>query len=235
MATLSPSDREYRKTQNKKIITYGCLPVVAIAFLIAVVGSLADDKPGAKSDGADSTAQETEHKQTPAEFDAQLKREITSFSKGTMQAIAEDITVEQLQLRLILYSSWAVMLSKADSSALPETKKLAKELRENVVKRQKKDFPLLRKRYVEIVAAKLWENDIDVTASGKRNEYINFTAGAFAANKNIQEVQQTLSTVLQEFRFKQSRYRWYKGDDEYTYYTLESAADENVVPISWGK
>lgn len=232
---LSPTDPNYRKAQNKKIITYGCLPVAAIAFLIAIIGSFADDKTGAQS-AADSTTQAAEHEQTPAEFDAVLTQELEAFKKGsTLQPIAEDKTVEQLQMRLLLYTSWAAMVAKADSSGLPETKKLGKELRENVAKRQKKDFPQLRKRYVELVAAKLWENDIDVTVSGKRNEYINFTAGMFAANKNKQEVQQTLSSVLSQFRFKQTRYRWYKGQDEYTYYTLESAADESVVPISWGE
>lgn len=29
MAQLSPFDREHRKAQNKKILTYGCLPIDA--------------------------------------------------------------------------------------------------------------------------------------------------------------------------------------------------------------
>jgi hypothetical protein len=127
------------------------------------------------------------------------------------------------------------MVNKADSSDLPETNTLGKKLRDNVVKRQKKDFPLLRKRYAEVIASKLWENDIEVTVSGKRNEYINFTGGMFATNKNIGEVQKTLSSILQQFRFKQARYRWYKGDDDYTSFTLESEADDKVTTISWGE
>ena len=31
------------------------------------------------------------------------------------------------------------------------------------------------------------------------------------------------------FRFKQSRYRWYKGADEYTYYTIYEGKDTDLV------
>jgi hypothetical protein len=237
MAQRSPSELEHRKAQSKQILTYGCLPLVALIFIIAIVSSLTDDdKADAKSPDAESSAQAPEHTQTPEELQEQLKRELASFKKpSTMQAIAEDNTVEQLQMRLIVYNLWATMVAKADGSASSETTTLGKELRDNVAKRQRKDFPGLRKRYVEVIASKLWENDIDVTVSGKRNEYINFTAGMFATNKNIKDVQGTLSSILQQFRFKQARYRWYKGDDDYTLFTLESEADDKVTTISWGE
>jgi hypothetical protein len=235
MAQLSPSELEHRKAQSKKIVTYGCLPLVALVVIISIVSSLTDDKADAKSPDAESSAEATAHRQTPEEFQEQLQRELDSFANPKMQAITADKTVDQLQLRLIVYNLWATMVDKADSSDLPETKTLGKKLLDNVKKRQKRDFPLLRNRYAEVIASKLWENDIDVSVSGKRNEYINFTGSMFATNKNIGEVQKTLRSILHQFRFKQARYRWYKGDDEYTSFTLESEADDNVTTISWGE
>lgn len=208
---------------------------MALVFLISIISSLTDDdKADAKAPDAESSAQASEHMQTPKEFQEQLNRELASFANPKMQPIAEDNTVDQLQMRLIVYTLWATMVNKADSSDLPETKTLGKKLRDHVEKRQKKDFPLLRKRYAEVIASKLWESDIEVSVSGKRNEYINFTGAMFATNKNIGEVQKTLSSILHQFRFKQARYRWYKGDEDYTHYTLESEADGNVITISWG-
>lgn len=79
MTLLSPSARDCRNAQNKKILTYGCLPVAAVVFLIAIVGSLADDNAGALTSGADSSANAPGHEQTPGEFEEQLRRELASF------------------------------------------------------------------------------------------------------------------------------------------------------------
>jgi hypothetical protein len=103
MAQLSPSDLEHRKAQSKQILTYGCLPLVALVVIISIVSSLVDDdKADAKSRDTESSTPATEHKQTPEEFQEQLQRELASFANPKMQAIAEDNTVDQLQLRLIV-------------------------------------------------------------------------------------------------------------------------------------
>ncbi|ADV48762.1 hypothetical protein Celal_1450 [Cellulophaga algicola DSM 14237] len=92
-----------------------------------------------------------------------------------------------------------------------------------------REFPILRKEYAKIIAKKIWENDIDVTSSSRGNRYINFSGGVFAANKNKQEFQEQVNEVLKMFRFNQSRYRWYKGADEYTYYTIYEGKDSDLM------
>ena len=75
----------------------------------------------------------------------------------------------------------------------------------------------------------MWENDIEVSANGTGKQYINFTGGIFAANKNKKEFQTQVQKVLNMLRFKQARYRWYKGESEYTYYKMYEGKDSEPV------
>jgi hypothetical protein len=75
----------------------------------------------------------------------------------------------------------------------------------------------------------MWENDIEVSANGTGKKYVNFSGGVFAANKNKQEFQTQVQEVLNMFRFNQARYRWYKEESEYTYYTMYEGKDSEPV------
>ena len=108
---------------------------------------------------------------------------------------------------------------------------LANNLKTRVVNFQISEFPKIRQAYVNIMAHKLWEQDIYVTCSGSNNSIINFTGGVFVTNQNIQETQSLLQSQLKEFRFKQSRFRWYKDADEYTYFNITSQKDNELVNL----
>jgi len=138
-------------------------------------------------------------------------------------------TIESLQIELVLFSTWANIINDGNKSEDPEIQKLVKQLKPKVVRIQAREFPILRKEYAKIVAKKMWENDIDVYSSSKGNRYINFSGGMFAANKNKQDFQEEVNEVLSMFRYKQSRYRWYKGASEYTYYIMYEGKDSDLV------
>ncbi|MCM4150026.1 hypothetical protein DHD05_00340 [Arenibacter sp. N53] len=157
----------------------------------------------------------------------QLERELNSVNAGVDFSSYRE-TVESLQIELILFGTWARIITDGEKSENSEIQKLAKQLKPKVVKMQLKEFPILRKEYSKIVAAKLWENDIEVSVSGSGNKHINFSGGIFAANKNKQEFQKQINEVVTMFRFNQARYRWYKGADEYTYYTMYVGKDSDL-------
>lgn len=158
----------------------------------------------------------------------QLKRELKSIDEGIDFSSYRE-TVESLQIEIVLFGSWAKTIADGKGSDDTEINKLANQLNSKVAKLQVREFPILRKEYAKIVAEKMWENDIDVNSSSKGNRYINFSGGIFAANKNKQDFQQQLNEVLKMFRYKQSRYRWYKGASEYTYYTVYDGQDSDPV------
>ena len=158
-----------------------------------------------------------------------IKREIESINDGVDFSIYRG-TVESLQLELVMFGAWAITIEEGQESEDIEVQKLSKELRSKVERMQKKEFPILRKEYAKVVRDLMWEHDIDIYSSGgSKEKYINLTGGIFASNKNIKDFQGTLSEVLEMFRFNQARYRWYKGDSEYTYYTIYEGKDSDLV------
>jgi hypothetical protein len=182
-----------------------------------------EDKKLAKELEAKKAAEEEKLKQKE-----QLEREIKSVNNGVDFTTYRG-TVDALQMELILFGTWANIITKGVNSDDPEIQKLANQLKPKVANMQIKEFPKLRKEYANIVAKKMWENDIEVTSNGTNNKYINFSGGIFAANKNKQDFQNEVHEVLKMFRFNQSRYRWYKGADEYTYYTIYEGKDSDLV------
>ena len=160
----------------------------------------------------------------------QLEREIKSINDG-IDFSSYRGTVDALQLELILFANWRDLINNGENSDDSEIIELAKQLKPKVVSVQIKEFPKLRKEYGRIVANKMWENDIEVTANGSNFKYINFSGGIFAANKNKQDFQNEVNEVLKMFRFNQSRYRWYKEADEYTYWTIYEGKDSDLVNL----
>lgn len=195
-------------------------------FLIKKADSLKnlseDEKLNAKKQQEESIKKEKLLKQKE-----QLEREIKSIDDGIK--FAEGSTIESLQMDIIIFASWSKIIKEAEDSEDTEINDLGKKLNSKVSKIQIQEFPNLRKQYAKIVSNKMWENDIEVYANGTGKNYINFTGGVFAANKNKKDFQTQVHEVLKMFRFKQSRYRWYKGEDEYTYYTIYEGKDSEPV------
>lgn len=181
------------------------------------------EKRLAKEMEAKKAAEEEKRKQKK-----QLKKEIKSINEGVDFSTYRG-SVDALQMELVLFGTWADIIKKGEKSDDSEIQKLAKQLRLKVINYQIREFPKLRKGYANVVAKKMWENDIEVYANGPKNTYINFTGGLFAANKNKKDFQEQVHEVLKMFRFNQSRYRWYDGADEYTYWTIYEGQDSDLV------
>lgn len=158
----------------------------------------------------------------------QLERELKSIYDGVDFSTYRG-TVDALQIEIALFGTWANIIIEGLSSDDPEIKKLAEQLKSKVETIQEQEFPKLRQEYAIVVSKLMWEHDIDVTASGRGYNYLNFTGGLFAANKNKKDFQEQLKDASSMFRFKQTHYRWYKGDNEYTYYTTYEGKDTDLV------
>ncbi len=141
------------------------------------------------------------------------------YYRGTIQNIKNELALFHKLGRIVEDSK----LSKHDN-----VKKIGRNLGYKLIKLQQFEYPKLRKEYANILANKLWEKDIDVYASGTRNYYLNITGGIFAANKNKADFENSLVGLFQSLHYKKIKYRWYKGQDDYTYYTLSSAKDNEI-------
>ncbi|MET4080864.1 hypothetical protein ABIB40_000808 [Pedobacter sp. UYP30] len=147
--------------------------------------------------------------------------DISNMDLSTLQSINIAVSVFQIYSRLVKEGN---ITPDKDVASLTST------LRSKVVASQVKCFPRIRKAYFQLAKDRLWENDVYVTISGKGNTILKFTGGYFATNLNIKETQQALQEMLKKLRFKQTQYRWYKGQDEYTPYKIDSNNDSVLQP-----
>jgi len=214
---------------TKSKLTTHLFSAIAVNFFLFIAFGSVDDKKTNSNSSSSSSTPATEKPQTPEELTQQLNREIAGFDKPFDNSSYTG-TVESIQMELVLFSVWKIIIRKGENSN-SENQKLASGLKKKVVNLQIKEFPRMRKKYAEVIAKKLWENDIYVSVQGGTNGIINFSAGMFAANKNIQDTQNMLNKVLTEFRFKETRFRWYKEADEFTYYKLETPNDKELITL----
>jgi hypothetical protein len=215
--------------------------IIIAVLIIAIIGSQVDKKkvgskitakasiqPDIADKGVKKDADTEDKKTAEQKLTEQLKREIASFDKPFDNSSYAG-SIQAIQMELVLFGVWAHIINEGKNSDNSENIKLAQHLQKMVTQRQVKEFARMRKSYAEAAAEKLWESNIYITVSGNNNSIINLTGGLFASNKNIADTQQTLQDILSEFRFKEVRYRWYKGADEFTYYKLETPKDSEPV------
>lgn len=206
---------------------------IALAgFIFIAFGSEDDDvKPETSTESFSSTtAREETIEDIPNQI-AQLKRELVSIEEGVNFSTYRN-TIEATQMELVLFAAWAKTINEALLSENTEVKALGEELERKVKNIQIKEFPILRKAYAKAVNQKLWEQNIETQILGNKNKTIQFTGGYFANNGNKAQTQETLQEALKMFRFSRVNYKWYKYDDDYTYYEIDSPDDSELMSFN---
>lgn len=196
-----------------------------VIFFIAIIKCTQTDSLPEKNSLITKTEKNSDKK---IDLKTRLQKEIKSLDKN--KDFSENITsVDGIVITLALYKVYASIIKEGKDSKNIDEQKLAADLEKKVVTSQILTFPKLRLAYYKLIKEKLWENDVEVRIIGSKNKTLQFTAGYFAANKNIQETQTTLYEMLSNLRFSQTQYKWYSGDDEYTYYNIESPKDSEII------
>ncbi len=225
-------------TQDKNL--KGCVitlfAIIFIAFIVFIITSINDDENSThnetsseyNSPSSSDLGSETNSTENEENLKTKLEKEINDIENGkdfsSFRKSRESILIE-----IALFSYWTDLIMKASVDTAGEISSLGKKLEKSLKKIQLKEFPLLRKSYAEFVKNKLWESDIDVTISGNNYTTITLIGAVFASNKNKQDVQNELSEILNILRFKRINYKWYKYDDEYTYWKLYEGKDTDPV------
>jgi hypothetical protein len=130
---------------------------------------------------------------------------------------------------LSVFDKWADLLTTADVRADARVKKAAIQLRQRVGALQQKEFPKMRKAWASDVNNTMWEHDVTAQVLGSKATTLSLVGGAFAANRNIKAVQETLSPILRRLRFRRLQFKWIPSASEYTYYNYDVPEDNVVV------
>ncbi|MBK8487590.1 MAG: hypothetical protein IPL48_07365 [Bacteroidetes bacterium] len=161
------------------------------------------------------------------EFKSKLDREIESFKTFDGSQYRGDIS--SIQIEIALFAFWSKIIIDSENHENVEINSLGKVLKSKVIALQKSEFPKMRKNYGEVLNKKLWTDNIKVKTKGSGYTTLEFEGGVFANNQNKQDTQQALSDILNQLRFKRINYKWYEYDDEYTYYSLKTGQDGDLV------
>lgn len=204
--------------------------IIAIIFIVQLASNKSDEKTS-KVNTNETPSNEVDNESKPTEIDLKTKIKNTiksidggdDFTKSPMESAASFATV------IGVYKAFVSIINEGKQSNDKEILKLTEELSKKVSTSQLKNFPKLRKAYFKFLKNSLWEHDIYVNLSGNKNTTLQFTGTYYAANKNIKDSQEALSEMLYLLRFKRTEYRWYKESDEYTYYTLDSSKDSELI------
>ena len=180
--------------------------------------------------GIKSLVREQEAEAEANAYLAQVEREIAgldNFDVSTYTASKETITIG-----LALFSVWADLARKASHHKLSPSQKKRVEVYRNKVRRvQANSLPRLRDAYGPVLRKSLWQFDMEASTYGAGYRTIEFVGGVFAANRNIEEFHGQMRETLHQLRFKEARYKWYKGADRFTYYKLDSPPDTELVVL----
>ncbi len=158
-----------------------------------------------------------------------INKEIDWINKFNWEIYRNSVT--SIQIEIALFSAYASIIDEYINDSNPTIKNLAIQLKTKVSNLQKKEFPKIRKAYSDLVSKTMWEHNIEVQAKWTWYSTIEFVWGVFANNKNIKDSYSTLYEILKLLRFDKANFKWYKYDDEYTYYNIESLSDDKVEQI----
>lgn len=157
-----------------------------------------------------------------AEIQSIKDYDINNIYKGTLFS---------LKAELYYFSGHWNSINNYEEYQNKETEKYIKIYKNELKKLQKRQFPKIRKQYYKVIKEKFWLEDIYVTISGSNYTHLNFTGSIFVNNRNIKDFQDLVNETFLQLRFKFIYYRWYKGQDDYTYYSITSVKDEDPVSI----
>jgi len=200
------------------------------AFLLMSVGSSDDKKLDIESLNNDITEIEL----TPEEKSNDITNTLNYYDKllDSFNINSSYSSIEQIYMsRVLLYGISDNLIKAKLDSINPNNAIHAEQQRKKLIKIQEKIFPKFRQEYVKIIKQKLWVNDCYVKISGKNSDIISFTSGAFAANKNIDDFNKTITKTLLDLRFKEARYYWYEGS-RYTYYDYKEHSQDDKDPVT---
>ncbi|HTO15651.1 MAG TPA: hypothetical protein VLZ83_07760 [Edaphocola sp.] len=220
---VESTDKNYKIAQNK------IREIDSILFQIKKEKIIQDSVSKVEKASKDSIARIKREQKEIEDFKIQLSREIESFKTINGETYRDDVS--SIQLEIALFKAWANNIKKAKNHKDKEINRLGNTLNLKTIALQKSEFPQLRKNYGDILKQKLWLENIKVKTKGTGYNTLEFEGGIFANNKNKQNTQQTLSEMLNLLRFKRINYKWYEYDDDYTYYSLKTLQDGDLVEL----
>ena len=163
------------------------------------------------------------------EYEKKLDRELSSLRSMKVYNPSNMDKGQAIIIEAALLGAWAAVYHDGDQLDLnAQQKRKRAEFKDLVSREQVKRFPVLRRAQAKVYDEAGWESDIDAATIGASSSTLKFTAGIFAANRNVQSGMNAVRETADILRYKRVMFEWYPGS-EYQYYDLKPPADGEVL------
>jgi len=211
----------------------GCLASLGVLFGLWLIGTLMS--PTSK----EPTTSDDKRVEAGPERAALMSKNELLKNIGTMTAGLQEMktgiageSMEHIKLSLELFNAAAILIQRAQLEELtPEERGSVAELRRQLSLRQRQALPVIRDKVGPIFSQGLWMADSKARTFGERFTTVEFVSPSFVTNANIAKAHLAIHAALVRMRFKRAQYKWYSGQDEYSYYDIDSPTDGSVAVI----
>lgn len=219
----------------------GGLKYSALSFIVALamifVGGVTNSSPPIHERSQVASATNDVVAVTPKEDKAvEYIERVTSETKSIPSFKAKDYgkDIETIAIGVAMLNAWATIYDDGASLDLSKDQEAARQAYKKAIsKKQAEALPILRDLYGPAMRKQLWEVDGKAKTFGNKFKTIEIISGAFAANRNIKSTHETMHPTLSMLRFTRAQYKWLDANVDYSYYTLDTPADTDLV--RWNK
>lgn len=205
--------------QQKKSKKKGCLKFFIWFFGVALLFSLFSKLTGKEEDKKTAGAEITDVKIDSVEV---VRGIIELAEKNKNEEIKN---VERMKEYLFLFEDAGSVYRKYEDSKNKELLQELEKMKKEIGKLQASKLPQMRKVFANDLKDKFFRTNIDVKQNGTTLE---LTGGKLANNANKEDTYSMLKDLLYDLRFKKLNLKWYKYDDEYYYYEINSKKDSEL-------
>lgn len=188
-----------------------------IIFWVILANVFSDDIADKKKAQAEAAKQDSIKTEQEVQriLIKEVKDDSIALAKGDYYTLSGNPTIQEIKELLSKHNH----IELQGGANNPERENTLEYVKSEEKKQWEKAMPSIRKAFVKITKAELWESDIDVYDSNG-GKTIWFVGGTFAANRNIKAYHERFEKILKQLGFKRACYKWIEHTDEYTYYDL---------------
>ena len=201
-----------------------------------------DDRASAPGRELLAAIQAASDRQTGRDVSTEAAERFAAYWQPQLASLPHGVPehASALWTRVSAFEEFARALEGQPASALRgEAVRRRAAFRDLLVRRQRSDFPLLRRGYQDIAGGAMFRLNILVRVSGTANRALSLVGPLFSDNANIEDVQRSVRANVSKLRLSTVSYQWVRGASGFTY-DLDGPSDADVgywrdgvfVPVS---
>ena len=169
---------------------------------------------------------------TPKPVDAESNKNITLFMQNAIDEIdlslKKDSSDEDMTTLLSWHKSNASLYNEAKGFKNDSIKQKSAILKDRIVKAQTRDFPDLRRAFVDSKKDAFSREKIEIASSGTTNDILIFSGNIFKPVNAKKEFLKGIDQIVKDLRFKKVVFKWSENKDDFTDYPIKSKNDSEI-------